>query len=72
MEELCDMLAVILEVDEIKPDDDLWKIDTWDSLSVLSIISMLDKNYGVNLHATDLAEVKSSAELMALVERKRK
>jgi len=72
MDNFLEKLAEILEVDEVKPDDILRDFEAWDSLSVLSILAMLDSDYGVNLAATDLAGVKTGADLLALVESKRK
>ena len=72
MTQFCSKLAIILEVDEVKPDDVLRDFEAWDSLSVLAIIAMLDQDYGVNMLATDLACVKTPAELMALQESRRR
>ena len=72
MNEFLSKIAAILEVTEVKEADDLRSFPQWDSLSVLSLIAMLDAGYGVNLRAADLAPVKSVRELWQLVqERKR-
>ncbi len=68
MNEFLKRIAAILEVDEIKDTDDLRAFSQWDSLSVLSVIAMLDANYGVNLRAADLAPVTSVQDLWSLVE----
>jgi acyl carrier protein len=65
-------LAEILEVQEVKPSDELKAFPQWDSLAVLSVIAMLDANYGVNLRAADFATVQSAADLWNLVESKKR
>ena len=68
MNEFLKKLAEILEVSEMKESDQLKDFPQWDSLSVLSVIAMLDANYGVNLRASDFASVNSAADLWNLVQ----
>jgi acyl carrier protein len=72
MTEFLKQLATILEVEEVKESDDLKAFPQWDSLSVLSVIAMLDANYGVNLQAADFGPVKSPADLWNVVQSKKK
>lgn len=72
MDEFCAKLADILEADRVSPGDLLRDFETWDSLSVLSVLAMLDRDYGVNLLATDLAGVSTVAQMKALVDARRK
>ena len=65
-------LAEILEVDELKPDDVLQDFENWDSLTVLSVLAMLDADYGVNLTAGHLRQIKTAAELASAVESRRR
>ncbi|MGA2541411.1 MAG: acyl carrier protein [Verrucomicrobiota bacterium] len=65
-------LAEILEVDEVHPDDVLQEFENWDSLTVLSVLAMLDANHGVNLTAGELRQMKTAAELAAAVESRRR
>jgi acyl carrier protein len=65
-------MASILDVAEVHESDVLADFDTWDSLSVLSAIAMLDSNYGVNLNATDLKGVRTVGELLKLAESRAK
>lgn len=71
MEEFCGKLADILEVDEVKPADLLEDFEEWDSLSALSVIAMIDAQYGVNLTAADLKGVGSAEALFALIDAKK-
>ena len=68
MNELLKKIAGILEEEEIKETDALKAFAQWDSLSVLSVIAMLDADYGVNLRAADFQKVKTAGELCQLVQ----
>jgi len=61
-------LAEILEVERVKAADVLSDFDYWDSLTILSILAMLDSAYGINLTATDLRQMKTAGELAAALQ----
>jgi acyl carrier protein len=61
-------IGAILEAEEIKETDDLKSFPQWDSLSVLSVIAMLDASYGVSLHANDFKDVATAGDLWKLVQ----
>jgi len=65
-------IAAILEVESIKETDDLKSFPQWDSLAVLSVIAMLDANYGVNLRAADITPINSVGELWNLVQARKR
>jgi acyl carrier protein len=71
MSEFLKKIAAILEVDEVKETDDLKAFPQWDSLSVLSVIAMLDASYGVNLRAADFGPVKTAGDLWHIVQAKK-
>jgi len=68
MDEFYKKVADILEVDGVTGDSVLAGYPEWDSLSVLSVIAMIDSSYGINLNSTDLAGVKTAGELWQLVQ----
>lgn len=68
MNEFLAKIASILEVDEVKETDELKAFAQWDSLSVLSVIAMLDACYHLNLHAADFKSVKTVGDLWLLVQ----
>jgi acyl carrier protein len=72
MHDIYIQLAEILEADKVDANDILSEFDYWDSLTVLSILAMLDANYGVNLTALDVRTMKSAGELVAAVEMRKK
>ncbi|HWX22373.1 MAG TPA: acyl carrier protein [Candidatus Binatia bacterium] len=71
MNDFLNRIATILEVEQVIATDDLKAFPQWDSLAVLSVIAMLDADFGVNLRAADLAPVKSAGELWQLVQAKK-
>lgn len=68
MNEFLTKIASILEVENVKEADELKAFPQWDSLSVLSVIAMLDASYGVNLRAADFGPVKNVGDLWNLVQ----
>jgi acyl carrier protein len=71
MNDFCRKLAEVLDVETVSEADALEDLPDWDSLSALSVIAMLDSEYGVNLTAMELRKIQTVAELAKLVERPR-
>jgi acyl carrier protein len=65
-------LADILDTDEVKPENVLKEFSEWDSLSVLSVLAMADSKYGVIIRPEEIRNVVTVADLIQLVEAKRK
>ena len=68
MNEFLTKIASILEVENVAEADELKAFPQWDSLSVLSVIAMLDASYGVNLRAADFGPVQNVGDLWNLVQ----
>jgi acyl carrier protein len=68
MHDIYTKLAEILEAETVAANDVLVDFEYWDSLTVLSILAMLDSAYGVNLTAADIRKMKTAGELAAAVE----
>lgn len=68
MNDFLSKIADILEEDGVQATDDLKSFAQWDSLSVLSVIAMLDASYGVNLRAADFEAVSTAGDLWNLVQ----
>lgn len=68
MEQFLKKIAEILEEEEVKETDELKSYPQWDSLSVLSVIAMLDSNYGINLRAQEFENIKTAGDLWNLVQ----
>ena len=71
MEEFYEKLSEIMELDEIKATDILEDFDEWDSLTVLSVIAMIDAQYDVNLTSADLKGIATPQALYELIGKKR-
>ena len=62
-------LADILDVEEVKEGDILADFPSWDSLSILSVIALLDSKYGVNVDSSALKSIKFVGELWRLAQK---
>ncbi len=71
METLTEQMLEIFEVDSISPDGVLRDLELWDSLSVISLLAVLDETYGINIEATELVDVITVADLFSFVEQRR-
>jgi acyl carrier protein len=71
MNEFLQSLATILEVPAVKAEDDLKAFSQWDSLSVLSVIAMVDADYGVNMRAADFEDLKSTEDVWKFIQSKK-
>lgn len=68
-----DFLLLIDEVLEAEPGttqiaDTLEDLETWDSLAVIQFIALVDERYNVSVAPRKLADCKTVADLMALVQ----
>jgi acyl carrier protein len=66
------LIAEILEVDSIKNGDKFESFECWDSLTLLSIIALVDQNYGVNLSANDVLNSVTIGGLKELIKSRMK
>jgi acyl carrier protein len=71
MEILTEQLLEIFELDEISSELVLRELELWDSLSVISLLAVLDESYGINIEATQIADVLTVADLFAFVKERR-
>lgn len=71
MQEFCKLVAEILEIDELMPNDLLSDFEGWDSLSVLSFVAMADSKFGVKLSGDEVRTCETPHALFEMVERRR-
>jgi acyl carrier protein len=71
MQAFYEKLAEILEVDEVKTKDRLREFENWDSLTILSVIAMLDASFGINMTAKNLQKIETVGELATFIDRHR-
>ena len=72
MEKLNVEMADILEVDLINDQDNLESFDEWDSLARLSLLSVIDKEFNIQLFNSDIENIKTLADVKLLLEKKTK
>jgi acyl carrier protein len=67
MEELINNIKMLLEIDELDLNVKFTDLDEWDSLSVLSILSLLDSDYGMNMTQKKVESFQSIAAFIDYV-----
>jgi len=67
VEELKDALEIEDEDQEITLETNLKELEEYDSLSVLSIIAMIDKNFGKQIPSADFIKITTIKSLMDLI-----
>jgi len=63
---LAELLGV--EADEVQADSALDSFDEWDSLGALTVVSMIDEDYGVTVLSEELARLSTVGELWQRVQ----
>lgn len=66
-----DELANILDADVVNDGDNLRDFESWDSLSVLSIVAMADSKFGFTLSFPEIKGLTTVADLWAYFEKNR-
>lgn len=63
-------LAEILEVDEVKKEDMLDDFEAWDSLGILSLMSMVDEKYGITMNNDEIKSLTTAGDIEELIKLK--
>ena len=66
-EEKLEVIADILEVEEVEEDNVLEDFETWDSIAVLSVISVITEETGLFPHANEIKKFKTVSDLMKAI-----
>lgn len=53
---------------EINFEDNFKEYDEWDSLNLLSIIAMIDEEYGVTIDSNTMSKITTIEELYSIIE----
>ncbi|NSW87061.1 MAG: acyl carrier protein [Syntrophobacteraceae bacterium] len=65
------MLCEVLERDlPIDFDDSLDELQEWDSLAALSLISMVDEEYGINIGSKDFENINTVGDIYKCIQTK--
>lgn len=65
-------LAEQMQVEQVHREDVLQDLPDWDSLTILSVIAMIDARYNVSVGTEDLLAAKTVGDLEDIVSAKRK
>jgi len=65
MKTIYEKLAELLEVDVVSDEQILEDFESWDSLTVLSIIALASENYNLVLRADEIRELKTVGNLVS-------
>jgi acyl carrier protein len=63
MNEFLAEMAEILEEDSVTADDELKNFESWDSLAVLSVVALVDSQFGINMSAQEINEAETIGQL---------
>lgn len=63
------LIEECMDIDEatLKPEDELSNYEEWDSVTILSVIAMVDERFHKTLTGNDLKTVKTVADLLGLM-----
>ena len=65
-----ELITDILEVDDVKMNEELASFEAWDSLTILSIIALADETYNVSLTADEINDSKTVGGLQDMIKNK--
>jgi len=65
-------IETIEREDEVKMEDDFRNYEEWDSLASLSLVSMLDDEYGINIGHNELEKMKTVKDIYDFIMAKSK
>ena len=54
-------------ISEFTPGTNFWELDEWSSIVALSVVLMIEEEYGVTLRSTDVKGVRTIQELFNVV-----
>ena len=59
------------DVNEFTPDTEFKNLDEWNSLTALSVIAMVDGNFGVRINGDDIRSANTINDLLQIVSSKK-
>jgi acyl carrier protein len=71
METFLNQMAELLEVNSVSPQDEITSFETWDSLTSLSIISLLHDEYNIIISRQDILEAKTVEGMYQFIQSKK-
>jgi acyl carrier protein len=71
METFLNQMAELLEVNSVGPQDEITSFETWDSLTSLSIISLLHDEYNIIISRQDILDAKTVEGMYQIIQSKK-
>jgi acyl carrier protein len=68
MENFKSLISEVLEVDSVEMTDELISFDSWDSLTILSIIAVVSDEFNVELGREEIENSKTIGGLKELID----
>lgn len=72
MEQFKEKLADILEVSSITHSDVIKDFDSWDSLTLLSLIAVVDAEFNIQINAASFEEIRTIGDLLEYISKNKK
>ena len=63
MEQFLEKFMEVLEVEQLKPDDEFRELEEWDSLAYLSLIAMIDEEYDLVISGEEFKEFNTISDI---------
>jgi len=60
----------IEESNDVTEQTEFKSLETWDSIAILSIIAMIDEEFGVSISGTELSKLPTISDLFELIKSK--
>ncbi|PAF51512.1 acyl carrier protein [Helicobacter sp. 13S00477-4] len=71
MEKIYMKLQDILDTESINDTDVLEDFEDWDSLSIITLITFLDKEYNIVLYTNEIKSAKTIGDLLQIIQKKK-
>lgn len=71
MDKIYQKLEEILDTQNICDEAILEDFEDWDSLSIITLLTFLDKEYGINLYTNEIKAAKSVGNLITIIKMKK-
>lgn len=71
LDKIYQKLEEILDTQNICDESILEDFEDWDSLSIITLITFLDKEYGINLYTNEIKAAKNVGELLSIIKKKK-
>ena len=72
MEQFKEKLTDILEVSSISDSDVIKDFDSWDSLTLLSLIAVVDAEFNIQINAGSFEEILTIGDLLEYISKNKK